>query len=240
MRYFVIVYLFTYMKKLIILMILLGIIPNINAKEIYTVNSERLNCRTEPNASSVSIGYLIYGTNIEVIDSTNSNWYKVKTNNGVGYVRSNYLTKINKSEHNIGIAEHNNKVLLIAGLAITLIICLFYLFTNNKNQVVVNLPPDPLQHKIVIKRKSVGIAILLSLLFGPFGMFYSTIKGAICMLLLPIVGVALFIFVGEQNIDVLLIAMFIWLLFFASFYWIICVVWAAVAANNSNKIIYQS
>jgi hypothetical protein len=35
--------------------------------------------------------------------------------------------------------------------------------------------------------KSINKALLLTLFFGPFGMFYSTIKGAIVMLILSII-----------------------------------------------------
>lgn len=45
-------------------------------------------------------------------------------------------------------------------------------------------------HVVVTPTKSVGIQILLILFLGPLGLFYSTVKGALVMLLgVPVVGV---------------------------------------------------
>jgi hypothetical protein len=70
---------------------------------------------------------------------------------------------------------------------------------------------------VVTSTKSMGIAVLLTILFGPLGMLYSTIVGAIIMSIISaIVG---FITVGIG----LLVT------------WPICVIWAAIAVNNFNK-----
>jgi hypothetical protein len=70
---------------------------------------------------------------------------------------------------------------------------------------------------VVVSTKSPGIAILLTILFGPIGMFYSTITGAIVMLLLSIVLGILTLGLG------LLIT------------WPICILWAALAASSYNR-----
>lgn len=76
---------------------------------------------------------------------------------------------------------------------------------NAPNQVIVRLP------------KSAGTAALLSFFFGPLGMFYSTVPGALIMMLVSFIvgfvtlGIGLFV---TQPI---------------------CIIWAAVAANNYNK-----
>jgi hypothetical protein len=71
---------------------------------------------------------------------------------------------------------------------------------------------------IVVKStKSVGVAILLSFLFGPLGMLYSTIAGGLIML-----AVNLFAFIFTAGIGLFLT-------------WPIGIVWAAVAASNQNK-----
>ena len=72
---------------------------------------------------------------------------------------------------------------------------------------------------VVVTRspKSVGIAIALSLFFGPFGMFYSTIIGGIVMLIVKII-VAIVTF----GFGLLLT-------------WPIGVIWAAIAASTHNK-----
>jgi len=70
---------------------------------------------------------------------------------------------------------------------------------------------------VVVSTKSPGIAILLTILFGPIGMFYSTIGGAIVMLLVSLVVGVLTLGFG------LLIT------------WPICILWAALAASSYNK-----
>ena len=47
------------------------------------------------------------------------------------------------------------------------------------------LPPPPIAPAA---RKSVGVAIVLTLFFGPFGMFYTTVGGALTMLAVLFVG----------------------------------------------------
>jgi len=64
--------------------------------------------------------------------------------------------------------------------------------------------------------KSMGVTILLTILFGPLGMFYSTILGGIIMLTLSVI-VAIFT-----------------LGFGLIFTWPICIIWAAVATNRYN------
>jgi len=70
---------------------------------------------------------------------------------------------------------------------------------------------------VVLATKSPGIAILLTILFGPVGMFYSTIGGAIVMLLVSLV-------VGVVTLGFgLLVTQ------------PICILWAALAASAYNK-----
>lgn len=70
---------------------------------------------------------------------------------------------------------------------------------------------------VILATKSPGIAILLTILFGPIGMFYSTIGGAIVMLLVSlVVGIVTF------GLGVLIT-------------WPICILWAALAASSYNK-----
>jgi hypothetical protein len=74
------------------------------------------------------------------------------------------------------------------------------------------------EKKVVIyPQKSMGVSILLTIFFGPLGMFYSTISGGIIMLILCVLAA---IFTLGLGIFIL---------------WPICVIWAAVATNNHNK-----
>jgi hypothetical protein len=76
---------------------------------------------------------------------------------------------------------------------------------------------------VVTATKSVGISIILTLLFGPVGMFYSTVLGGVIML-----GVNAFVLVLA-----ICTAGIGGLLFLIT--WPICVFWGAMAANSYNK-----
>jgi hypothetical protein len=70
---------------------------------------------------------------------------------------------------------------------------------------------------VVQSTKSVGIAILLSVLFGPLGMLYSTIAGGLVMMVVN--GIAFFLTAGIGLIIT----------------WPIGIIWAGIAASNHNK-----
>ena len=70
---------------------------------------------------------------------------------------------------------------------------------------------------VVTSTKSMGIAILLTVLFGPLGMLYSTIVGAIVMGIISVI-------VGFVTVGIGLLVT-----------WPICVIWAAIAVSNFNK-----
>lgn len=65
--------------------------------------------------------------------------------------------------------------------------------------------------------KNVGLAIILTVLFGPLGMLYSTIWGGVIMTVVNVI-------VGFFTVGFGLVIT-----------WPINVVWAAVAANSYNK-----
>lgn len=71
--------------------------------------------------------------------------------------------------------------------------------------------------------KSVGLAIFLGFVFGPFGLFYASPIGGLIMLIGGIIVTAATVGVA------------------APFVWITCAIWAGIAANNYNSsIISQS
>jgi hypothetical protein len=73
------------------------------------------------------------------------------------------------------------------------------------------------QHIVVVPTKSVGLAIFLGVFFGPLGLLYSSVTGAIVMFLVNIV-------VG------------IFTLGFGLFLtWPICGIWTYVAAKSYNE-----
>jgi len=78
--------------------------------------------------------------------------------------------------------------------------------TQNQKQIVV-----------VKTEKSMGVTILLTILFGPLGMFYSTVTGAIVMIVVS--GLVAIVTLGLGLIIT----------------WPVCIIWAAVSTNNYNK-----
>lgn len=93
---------------------------------------------------------------------------------------------------------------------------------DSKNPVIEPTIRDQSQPEkprtIIVKgEKSMGIAILLTFLFGPLGMLYSTVTGGIVMMFLG--GFILLITFG----------------FGALLIWPICIIWAAIATNQYNN-----
>jgi hypothetical protein len=76
---------------------------------------------------------------------------------------------------------------------------------------------NPNQVVIVKSQKSMGVTILLSIFFGPLGMFYSTVTGAIVMMIISLIVAVFTVGLG------LIVT------------WPICIIWAAVATNTYNK-----
>lgn len=80
-----------------------------------------------------------------------------------------------------------------------------------------------------IKAKSSGLSFLLTFLFGPIGLFYSTISGGLIMLFgIPMV---IGIIIGMGGIAV---GSVIGILFLV-FYWIIGIIWGLIETNNYNS-----
>ena len=87
---------------------------------------------------------------------------------------------------------------------------------------------NQVQNVVVTPTKSVGISILLTLLFGPIGMFYSTVKGALLWFVLMLVVVAL-VFATEPA-----------LLFVAiPALWLVSLIWGAMAVKSYNQKLLQ-
>ena len=76
---------------------------------------------------------------------------------------------------------------------------------------------------IVQSTKNVGVAIILTIIFGPLGMFYSTIPGALIMIAVNLVILVLGVFTVGIG----------YILFFLT--WPVSIIWAAVAANSYNQ-----
>ena len=217
------------LKLSLLITLIVSSLNNSNGQERFKVNTDRLNLRSTIGASSIPLGYVRKGDTVNVIDKSNDYWYKIRIQDKEGFVRSKYLTAINR------ISDADQRKLpapkiIQSAFFIFFITCLLIVVFHKKKPYQPDLTQSP---TIVIKHKSVGLAILLTFFFGPFGMFYSTYKGGLIMLLLPICLFFGMLIFSDSAFDALLV----FAIFLSFFYWIICIIWAAIAASNSNKII---
>lgn len=73
------------------------------------------------------------------------------------------------------------------------------------------------QTVIIKERKSIGLSLLLTILFGPLGMLYTTVSGAIIMFVVSLIVAIITFGLG----------------FFLT--WPICIIWGVLAAKNYNS-----
>jgi hypothetical protein len=77
---------------------------------------------------------------------------------------------------------------------------------------------------VLAPRKSVGLAFLLTFFFGPLGMLYSTVSGALVMLAVMIIG----------GFFVAIVTFGLGLLLFWPLAWAASIIWGCVAAGNQQ------
>ena len=70
----------------------------------------------------------------------------------------------------------------------------------------------------MMKDKSVAVALVLTFLFGPLGLFYASVGGAVALIVLAAAGVV-------PTLGYVLI-----------FVWPASMMWAAIAASNKHKV----
>jgi hypothetical protein len=83
--------------------------------------------------------------------------------------------------------------------------------------------------------KSIGIAILLTLLFGPIGLFYASVSGGLVMTITPIFLVILFLYGLGMEYAALVEWSLILIIIFLSTFWLINIIWAVISVNIYNK-----
>jgi len=76
---------------------------------------------------------------------------------------------------------------------------------------------------VVAPTKSVGISLMLTILFGPLGMLYSTVPGGLIMMAVNLFVVCIAVCTAGIGALLFLIT------------WPICVVWGAMAASSYNR-----
>ncbi|MEQ9265045.1 MAG: hypothetical protein RLN81_07495 [Balneolaceae bacterium] len=94
--------------------------------------------------------------------------------------------------------------------------------------------------------KSTGIAILLTLLFGPIGLFYASVLGGFIMTFTPIALIGTSYYYLIYNVTEGNYAFFDWAAdYFLDFYmigvslpiiyWLMNIIWAVIGVRNYNK-----
>lgn len=79
--------------KAIFTTLLLTVVINLNASDLYKTNID-LNLRSGPNKTYNSILIIKNGETVEVIDKSNTTWFKIKYKGKTGYLFSEYLIPI--------------------------------------------------------------------------------------------------------------------------------------------------
>lgn len=87
--------------------------------------------------------------------------------------------------------------------------------------------------------KSVGIAILLTLLLGPIGLFYASVLGGVIMSFLPIILTLLIIYGDTDNFLTFVSWSAGLFLLLPGTYWLINVIWAVLSVNSHNREIEE-
>lgn len=92
-------------------------------------------------------------------------------------------------------------------------------------------------------KKSLPSAILLTIVLGPIGLFYSTVIGGLIMTFGPIVAAIFYSLANNADTFQELIASIVFFLLTYGFlgfaiYWPICIVWATISTHSHNKKVH--
>lgn len=89
---------------------------------------------------------------------------------------------------------------------------------------------------LLVQTKNVGLAIILTIFFGPIGLFYASVSGALFLIFgIPIIFIIL-LSVGLINVNIaILFSSIAILIFFLAFEWLISIIWSVIAVNKYNK-----
>jgi hypothetical protein len=88
------------MKKLILTLLCLALSTAMFAQTLRNGSDKGLNLRSEPNQSASVITSIPPNAKVTVVDSSDSEWTKVKYNGKTGYVSSKYLSEQNNPNRN--------------------------------------------------------------------------------------------------------------------------------------------
>ena len=97
------------MKKLLLTLLCLALSSVLFAQSFRNGTDKGLNLRSEPNTNSAIVASIPPNAKVEVVDQSNSEWYKVQYDGKTGYVSSKYLTQNNNQNRNNNNSNNHNR-----------------------------------------------------------------------------------------------------------------------------------
>lgn len=88
------------MKKLVLTLMLLAFSTILFAQSYKNGSDKNLNLRSKPDANASVLTTIPSNAKVNVIDKSNSEWYKVSYDGKTGYVSSKYITEENNKQSN--------------------------------------------------------------------------------------------------------------------------------------------
>lgn len=227
------------LSKILTTVILTTFWLNVLSADFFT-STTNLNVRSGPGTDYSVAFSLKQGDEVKIIDRNNGKWFQIEHNDKRGYASAKYL-EYSRTDQEYIISDEQKEdekqnMYIVIGIVIGVILLIIILSISSKSkrntQPQTNISSPTItqqqsQPRVVVTKstKSVGTAVFLVVIFGPLGMFYSTIGGAIIMTIVaPIIFVLLLI---SGNIGSLIFA--------ATIYYPVCMIWAGSAASNYNK-----
>jgi hypothetical protein len=136
-------------KSPLILLLLLALSFSISAQDMYKVTADKLRVRATNSTDSKIIGFIPQNENVQVLDSTDAKYFKVKVTNGEGWVSSEFLTRVSPmpvkkaDAPKVMVQQHtskdNSKTIFIAFVAIIMLGSLFLIFKFLNNKILMVL-----------------------------------------------------------------------------------------------------
>lgn len=119
------------------------------AQDMYKVTADKLNVRETKDPTSKKVGFVPQNENVQVLDSTDAKFFKIKVTNGEGYVSSQYLTRVSPMPTKKADApkvmvqqqtsKDNSKTIFIVFVAIIMLGSLFLIFKFLNNKILMVL-----------------------------------------------------------------------------------------------------
>ncbi len=119
------------------------------AQDMYKVTADKLNVRETKDPTSKKVGFVPQNENVQVLDSTDAKFFKIKVTNGEGFVSSQYLTRVSPMPAKKADApkvmvqqqtsKDNSKTIFIVFVAVIMLGSLFLIFKFLNNKILMVL-----------------------------------------------------------------------------------------------------